>query len=455
MGEAVSPEQQAFYQRLASIVGSENVMTDNQKIAPYEVDGFTPKATVLAATTEQVSQIIKAANESRTSLIPWGSGSKQQVGPCLSAADTVLCLKQMNKIVELAVSNFTVQVEAGMVNGELQKQLAKDKVFFPLDPLYNDTSTFGGEIAANANGPLRFKYGAARDLVLGVTVVTPTGDIVHTGGKTMKNVAGIDLGKLLVGSWGTLGVITKAVLRLFPIPKVSKSFLLTLPDFESAFQLVAQLLSSKLMPSSIELIDQVAGSNLGGAFGLSLAEGEVWLIINTEGGSDKVERHQKDIRTLAEANQARDIATLEDDEASRAWKAYRSVHQSILSATPSTIQGKASVPISRLGDMFKASKEVGSKHNVETGTMAHCGNGILYSYFAAKDDNEAFNIIGDLRRAARGLGGYYMVEAAPLWVRQKIDILPQRNDYTLMKRLKTEFDPNNILNPGRVVGGLY
>jgi len=453
MEKAVSQERQAFYQRLTKIAGPQNVMIGNQATAPYEVDGFLPNTVVFASTTEQVAQIIKAANEFRTPVIPWGSGSKQQVGTCLSAVDTILCLKNMNRIAEFDASNFTIQVEAGMVNGELQKQLAEHKLFFPLDPLYLETSTIGGEIAANANGPLRFMYGAARDLVLGVTVVTPTGDIVHSGGKTMKNVAGIDLCKMYIGSWGTLGIITQAVLRLFPLPEVSKSLYLNFANYEDAFRLVAQLLNSVLTPSSIELIDWIAGHNLGDAYHSHLAEGEVLLMVNIEGDSKAVERHQKEISTLAEANKAGNLTTLEGEEATRAWNAYRGVHQSMLNAAPSTFQGKASVPINKLEDMFNAVKEVSSRYHLEIGIRAHCGNGILYPYITAKDD-DVIPIIGDLRQAAVSLGGFFTVEAAPLWVRKNVEVLPPRSDYPLMKRLKTEFDPNNILNPGRVVGGL-
>lgn len=427
-------------------------MTGSQTMAPYAVDGLVPNTAVFPATTEQVAQIIKAANESRTPIIPWGSGSKQQIGPCLSAVDTVLCLKNMNQISELDASNFTAQVEAGMVNAELQKQLAADKLFFPLDPLYPETSTIGGEIATNANGPLRFMYGTVRDVVLGITVVTPTGDVVHTGGKTMKNVAGIDLCKLFIGSWGTLGIITEAVLRLFPLPEVTKSLCLTFASAEDAFRLVGQLLNSVLTPSAIELSDWIVGRNLTDVCGSPLAEGEVLLMLNIEGSSAAVARHQKEISSLAQSHQARDTVTLEGDRATHLWRAYRQVHQSMMSAAPSTLQGKASVPISRLGDLFHAVKQVGTKHGVAIGIRAQGGNGILYPYVAAKAD-DLVAIISDLRQAAADLGGFFMVEAAPLWVRKKVALLPPRNDYPLMKRLKTEFDPNNILNPGRVVGG--
>jgi len=451
-GKAAPQERDAFYQKLAEIVDTENVMTDSQKTAPYEVDGFVPGAVVFASSTEQVSQIIKAANESRASVIPWGSGSKQQVGPCLSSADVVLCLKNMNQIVDFDIGNLSIKVEAGMVNSELQKQVAEQKLFFPLDPLYMETSTIGGELAANASGLLRFMYGTARDMVLGLTVVTPTGDIIHAGGKTMKNVAGLDLPKLFIGSWGTLGIITEAVLRLFPLPEATKSMWLTFANSEDAFRSVNQLLNSVLTPSSIELIDSVAGRNL--EYGSRLKEGEVLLMVGIGGDNEAVARHLKEISTIAETNKARHVVTLEGKEETKAWNAYRGVHQSILSAEPSTIRGKASVPISKLGDMFKAVKEVGDRHSVATGITAHGGSGILYPYVAGGNADVA-RIIGDLRQAAEGMAGFLIVEAAPLSVRKSAGGLPQRSDYTLMRRLKTKLDPANILNPGRVVGGEY
>ncbi|MFC1912268.1 FAD-binding oxidoreductase [Chloroflexota bacterium] len=450
MAKSTPSGKNGLSQKLAEIVGSENVFTGEQDTASYRVDGLTPAAVIFATTTEQIAQIVKAGNEFQASIIPWGGGSKQQVGPCLSTAEVVLCLKNMNKVIELDVSNFTAQVEAGLTNQELQKQLGGHKLFFPLDPPYLETATVGGTLATNASGPLRASYGTARDLVLGITAVTPAGDIIHTGGKTMKNVAGIDLCKLYIGSWGTLGIITEAVLRIFPLPETSKSFHLTFPGIENAFPVVSSLLNSTLWPSSVELVDSVAGRNLNSA----PAEDEVLLLIDNDGSLESVERHQKEIRALAEANKVRSVITLEDKEMIQARHAYLKMHQTILGATPSIIQGKASVPISKLGDMFKAAREIGRKHGVETGLRAHGYNGTLYLYVISANGTDT-NIIGDLQRSAASLGGFFVVENAPLATRKNADLWPHRNDYNLMKRLKTEFDPNNVLNPGRAAGGLY
>jgi glycolate oxidase len=450
--KTVSQEREAFHQQLGAVVGPENVLTEAQATASYQVDGFTPDGVVFATSTEQVSQVIRLANEFRIPIIPWGSGSKQEVGPCLSQSGTILCLKRMNQLIELDAGNFTAHVAAGMVNAELQKQLGEHRFFFPLDPVCMETSTLGGEIATNATGPLRLKYGAVRDLVLGVTVVTPTGDIIHTGGKTMKNVAGFDLCKMYIGSWGTLGIITEAVIRLFPLPEVSKSLLITASQ-ENAFRLVGQLLESALELSAIELLDWTAGRYLGD-HGAHLAEGKVLLLVNIDGDSAAVARREEAIKALAKTNQASEVVTLQGEEAAEVWNAYRRVHQALLDAVPSTAQGKASVPIGKAADMFRAIKEAGQRHHAEIGIRVYCGSGLLYPYVALEDDKLIF-VIASLKQAASALGGFFIVEAAPLWARKKEGSLPQRSDATLMKRLKTAFDPNNILNPGRMFGGLY
>jgi len=444
---------QDFHEKLSEIAGKDNVLTGERATEPYTVDGITPQAVVYPATTEQVADIVRAANESRTTLIPWGGGSRQESGPCLNSADTVLCLKNMNQVVELDAGNFTVQVQAGIVNDELQKQLAKENFFLPLDPLYTERSTIGGEIAVNANGPRRTMYGLIRDLVLGVTAVTPSGDIVHTGGKTMKNVAGIDLCRMYIGSWGTLGVITEAVLRFFPLPETNTALYIIFPDPEDAFQTVGQLLNSPLTPSAIELADSVAGQNVAKATGLELNESEVLLIVNAEGTKDDVERHRKDIASLAKANRAKATVTPEGKEGSRAWKVYRDVHEAMVGDNNSTIQGKASVPISKLGDMYKEVKKISASHGVKTGVTAQCGSGILYAYLTDTPE-KLVTITGVLKKAAADLSGFFLIESAPLSFRKEVTILPPRNDYRLMRRLKTEFDPKNVLNPGRLVGGL-
>ncbi len=443
---AALKEGKEFNQMLAEIVSSENV-TDEEVRASFKIDGIMPGAIVFPSATEQISQIVELANQSGKTIVPWGSGSSQ-IGSCVSSADVVLCLRNMDKILDLDPSNSTVKVEAGTVNSELQRKLTEHKLFFPSEPPYADVSTIGGELATGASGPRRFSYGMTRDLVLGITVVIPTGEIVHAGGKTMKNVAGLDLTRMFFGSWGTLGIITEAVLRLFPIPEVSNSIWATFLNLEDALRAIDCLLNSVLIPSSIDLVDDVAGYHLG--YGSRPKEDETLLIVSTEGDNETVSRHLKEINGITKTNKASNVATFSGEEAVRALSG---VHKSILSADPLNVQGKISVPISKTGDMFKAVKAIASRYNMQTGIVAHCGNGILYPYFTAGDTDIA-RIISDMKQAAEGLGGFFIVEAAPLRVRKDISVLSHRSDYPLMKRLKKAFDPNNILNPGKLIDGL-
>jgi FAD/FMN-containing dehydrogenase len=217
--------------------------------------------------------------------------------------------------------------------------------------------------------------------------------------------------------------------------------------------MVGQLLNSPLTPSAIELADSVAWYNVAKTAGSSLNDGEVLLIVNSEGTKGDVARHRKDIASLAEANKAKKTIPLEGEKASRAWAAYCGVHEAMLGASPSTLQGKASVPISKLGDMVQQVKQISASYGVRTGMTAHCGNGILYTYLTDEAE-KLLNITGVLKKVAAGLGGFFLVESAPLSFRKEMTVLPPRSDYRLMRRLRTEFDPRNILNRGRLVGGL-
>ncbi len=446
-----SGEQPAFLQRLSDAAGAASVFVDEQVTTEHAVDGLTPAVVVSASSAEQISEVIKLGNEFGKSIVPRGSGTKQSSGPRLTGADVVISLKQLNKMVELDASNFSIQVEAGTVNADLQKKLAEEGLSLPFDPFCMETSTIGGELATNASGPLRAAYGTARDIFLGVTAVTPTGDIIRTGGKTMKNVAGIDLCKLLIGSWGTLGIITDAVIRVLPQAEASRSLLIAFSRAEDAFQVVSRLLVSKLTPVSVEMMDGATGRYLETAGGPSLGENDVLLMINVDGNREDVERHQKDIGVIAGEGGARRTVVLEDAKASKSKDVYRRTHQSLF-AGPAVVRGKASVPLSNQGEMFRAIRETAAKQGLAAGVTVHGYNGILYARF---DENEAdpSAVISELKETAAGLGGFFIVDFAAPRFRENGTVLPPRDDYKIMRSLKEQFDPRNVLNPGKLVWG--
>lgn len=451
MTPSPSAEQQTFLQRLSETVGVTSVSTEEEVTAEHAVDGLTPAAVVFASSAEQISKSVKLGNEFGKAIVPRGSGTKQSSGPRLTGADVVIDLKSMHKTIELDASNFSVQVEAGTVNAELQKRLAEEGLSLPFDPFCMETSTIGGELATNASGPLRAAYGTARDIFLGVTAVSPTGDIIRTGGKTMKNVAGIDLCKLLIGSWGTLGIITDAVMRVLPRAEASRSLLLAFSSAEDAFRVISRLLVSKLTPVSVELMDGATGSHLEASGGPSPGENDVLLMINIDGNREDVERHQKDICALAGETGARQTSVLKDTEASSIQDAYRRTHRSLFSG-PSVVSGKASVPLSNQGEMFRAIRETAAKQGMAAGVTVHGYNGILYTCFDENGTDPAA-VISTLKETAAGLEGFFIVDSAAPRFRENGNVFPPRDDYKIMRSLKKQFDPRNVLNPGKLVGG--
>jgi FAD/FMN-containing dehydrogenase len=447
-----------LHDELVEIVGKDKVLTDSHKLAAYQVDEKLPHLAVFPANTEQVCQVIKTANRYTVPLISWGNGSKQAQGPPLTKIGAVLSLKNMNRLLELDTPNLTAKVEAGMNHAELQRELAKHGLLFPLEPAEIESATIGGSLSTNSNGPRRLLYGTTRDLVLGITAVTPTGEVVHVGGKTMKNVAGYDLRKLFLGSWGTLGVITEAILRLFYLPEEHKTMLLKFQNIENLSQLVRQISDSFLRPESMELIDAITTQSLEPEANFKLRAGELCLLIGLAGTKEVVDRHITEIQILASANNAEIVTVLSGIEEKEIWVNQRHIQRSLSYPDSGTIKGKAVVPSHRMEDMYQDIQQAAIRHGFQAGITGHAGNGILYPTLSSKNhhkqNNEMLALVADLIQRANTLGGFFMVESGPPEIRQAYDFISQRSDYGLMKRLKQALDPQSILNPGKVIRNL-
>ncbi|MDP2268867.1 MAG: FAD-binding oxidoreductase, partial [Deltaproteobacteria bacterium] len=250
---------------LKGIVGESNVMQEADRLHAYAVDGLAPQAIVCPGSAAEISSLLHYANSEKLAIVPRGSGTKMAAGGVPQKIDLVLSTVRLDRIVEYDIANLSLTIEAGLTLADVQKRLTGEKrgYFLPLDPPYSEKATIGGVIAANASGPKRYIYGSARDLLLGLKAVTPTGDIVSFGGKTVKNVSGYDMTKLMIGSWGGLGVITEITTKLLPLPEASATVLLSFETPPAAGLFIRKIIHSILLPSAVELLESKAAARLG------------------------------------------------------------------------------------------------------------------------------------------------------------------------------------------------
>jgi len=443
----------SFYSDVIAIVGGNNVPAEQQGLTSYVIDGKKPLMVVFPANHEQVCGVVKIAERERIPVIPYGNGSKQSLGMPLKNSGIVLSLKHLNNIIEVDAPNLTVEVEAGMSHAKLQMELAKQGLYFPLEPEDSAQATIGGSLATNSSGPGRLLYGTARDLVLRITMVTPQGEIVRAGSKTMKNVAGFDLRKLMLGSWGTLGIITSAVLRLVYLPEDHRTVMVKLASIADVSRVTSSILSSFLRPESMELIDSGATRFLSPGSNFRLNEGELALLIGASGNREVVERHAAEVRAIALASGAQSVVVLDGDDEREAWEAQRGVR---LYQSPELVKGKAVVPYNKLAEMYQEIKEIAAQHKWQVGVSGRAGNGILYPAFFCGDGqpDKLETVIAELSQRAARIGGFFLMESGPVAIREKADIIRGRSDYELMRRLKQAFDPLELFNPGKVIRDL-
>jgi glycolate oxidase FAD binding subunit len=443
-------------EQLAGIVGPRNVFSED--LAAYALDGLTPRWAVSPETAAEIGSILTLANREKLAVLPRGNGTKFALGGLPRAGDLVLSLNRFNRIVDYDAPNLTVTVEAGVPMGVLQRTLAADGNWLPLDARFAD-ATIGGVIATNESGPKRLLYGSARDLTLGVRAVLPSGESVRFGGKVMKNVAGYDMTKLLIGSWGTLGVITEMTFRLLPRPEIEKSLLATFATLEQAGKAVSAILASQLVPSALELISPAGWKHVAAAAGApaSAPAGGYILAIDLEGFHEAVERQVLDVTALAQKEGAKDVSILEGEEQGRLWSGLRDTSLAVLGADNWVVGLKISVPISRVEELFRFAEQKAAECKLNCAVLSHAGNGILYPFFggAAGRITVLVRIVNDLQYAAEEAGGSAIVEWAPWEIKEQVAVWGEpRPEWSLMRRLKAEFDPAGILNPGRFVGGI-
>ena len=431
------------------------------------VDGCLPAVVVEPASSEELVEVVRWARANRAALVPVTSGCYLPLGNPPRAADVAVSLARLNRVLHYDPGDLTFGVEAGMLLADAKDHIAEHKLILPADPPYADRAAVGGLLAAHAAGSLRFGYGTWRDFVVGMKFVTGEGKLVKSGGRVVKNVAGYDLNKLLIGSLGTLGIITEVNFKLFPAPAAAAGFIFSFNGDEAALEARMRIVHSPWQPRAIELLDPRAAA-LAATPTLS---SEHWSLVVAVGGVEKViERCERDFGGLARELGAAEFRIARQEENQTLWKALRSLLARTREANPATTVVKGALPLTSVGPFLAKAQQVAARYELPTAATAHAGSGIGFLYLlpARRSLGEGGSPEGmtdaarkmaqaatEMIHAGNNLGGRVTIPWCPPEVKADVNVWgPLQDDFSLMKKLKAAFDPAGILNPGRFVGGL-
>ena len=449
--------------KLRELVDAKNVLTAKEDLTAYSFDGTAamqqlPGCVVLVQTTEQVAQVLRLANATRTPVVTRGSGTGLSGGSIPCPDCLVLCLVKMDRLLELDRANLTMLVEPGLTTLAIAEAAMTAGLFYPPDPGSMKISTIGGNVAENSGGLRGLKYGITRNYVMGLEVVLPNGEVCWTGNKCVKDVAGYSLRDLFIGSEGTLGVITKVLLRLIPKPAAKKTMVATYADMGQAAQTVSDIIAAQIIPCTLEFLDRTTIHCVEdfAKVGLPL-DCEALLLMETDGHPAAVTEEAAKMEELARKNGALEVRVAKDEaEATKLATARRSAFSALARVAPTTILEDATVPRSELAKMIRFVAEIAKKYKLRVGTFGHMGDGNLHPTFLTDERNkdemhrveEAFKeIFDEAIRLGGTITGEHGVGLA------KKSILPKFAGDTqmrVMRELRRALDPNGILNPGKM-----
>jgi glycolate oxidase len=449
---------------LQATVGAEYVRTDEGSRLSYGTDalkkGQSADAVVFPATTEEVAAIVRLCAEYRIPIVPRGAGTGYTGGAVPTQGGIVLSLERMNRIIEIDEANLIAIVEPNVITGDLQDAVEKIGLFYPPDPASLRQSVIGGNVAECAGGPRAFKYGTTKQYVLGLEAVLPTGEIVETGGKVVKNVVGYDLTHLLVGSEGTLAIITKIILRLVPKPPVQETLRASFLSVEAAVNAVSAIVRARVVPAAVELIDGVSLEAVAEAQQTRALAPEgtaAILLVEVDGSPAAVADEAARVETaLAESGATEVLHARDQAERQELWRVRRELSLSLRMVAPLKINHDVVVPKGRIPALFDLVRRISAEYRLRIPCFGHAGDGNIHVNIMVDPKNE--DELARAHAAERVLfEGVVALEGSISGEHgigfSKAKFLPlelSSEEIALMKRVKAAFDPHGILNPGKI-----
>ncbi|WP_047982973.1 glycolate oxidase subunit GlcD [Ornithinibacillus californiensis] len=455
--------QEHIKKELLEIVGKENFQDSKTSLLTYSYDatpGFQslPDAVVSPRNSEEVAKIVKLCNEHNIPIVPRGSGTNLCAGTTPLHGGIVLLMKHFNRILEIDEENLTVRTQPGVITQTLIETIEQRGLFYPPDPSSMKISQIGGNINENSGGLRGLKYGVTRDYVMGLEIVLPNGEIIRTGGKLAKDVAGYDLTRLFVGSEGTLGIVTEATLKLVPKPETKKTMLVLYQDLDAAARSVSAIIANRIIPATLEFLDQPTLKAVEDFAQIGLPTNvKAVLLIEQDGIESVVNKDMELIATICRENDAVEVTLAKSsEEADALTTARRSALSALSRLRPTTILEDATVPRSEIAKMVSAIQEISERHQVTICTFGHAGDGNLHptclTDIRDKDEMKRVeNAFEEIFHKAIELGGTITGEHGVGAMKLPyLHLKVGEAGIDVMRNIKQAFDPNNIMNPGKV-----
>jgi glycolate oxidase len=454
--------EKQIIEELRSIIPDERILLELQERYSYSFDAsfgeYLPEVVVQPDQVEEISKIVKLANKYLIPVYPRGAATSLSGGPLPVEGGIVLDMSRLNKKLLIDKENLLAIVSPGILTADIHKKAEEVGLFYPPDPSSSHVSTIGGNLAENSSGPKGLKYGTTKEYVIGLEVVTPTGEIIRTGGRTVKNVTGYDLTRLIVGSEGTLGIVTEAILRLIPKPQARKTLLATFNKLEDSGYAITQILANGILPAAMELMDNACIRAVEGYQPSGLpVDAEAIIIIEVDGHELAIDEEIKRCEAICYEQGAGTVRVAKDEkERTDIWKARKMVSPAITQMGPTKISEDATVPRSQIPAMIARLQEIRDKYQLNLVVFGHAGDGNLHPNIITDKRNieemkRAEDAVSEIFEAAISLGGTLSGEhgigtlKAPY---MELELGP--DGLMMMKKIKEAWDPNNILNPGKI-----
>lgn len=454
---------------LKSIVGEANVLQDEEKIEMYSRDEVSdklwekmPEVVVKPANAEEISAIVKLANREMVPITPRGGGTGLAAGAVPLIGGMVLSLERMNKILEVDTENLFMVVEPGVTTGDVQKTAKSYGLLYAGDPCSADSSFIGGNVATNAGGNKAVKYGVTSRHIYGLEVVMPSGEVVTFGGKNVKDVTGYDFVHLMVGSEGTLGIVTKIWLKLMPLPKYVADLLVPFADMQSAIKVVPKIMTAGIIPTCLEFMDSLSikAAEMYLNKKLPYSDAGAYIICEIDGSSEtQVQDDYETIGKLCLENGALEVFVADNmSSQERIWKARKCYAEAIRMLSPVYCMEDVVVPVSNIPKALEAIERISQKYNCKIPSCGHAGDGNIHATILREDRNEQEwhdlkdNVLNELYEAVYALGGNLSGEHGIGAKRaEAMDKHMTEAQLNVLRAIKKALDPNGIMNPGKLL----